>query len=547
MGKITINEIHKSLFGYIQAVSDESLETKDKTIVGAINELIQNSNSNKTELNNLINEISNGKQLIANAIGEPLSSDQTFQAMSTDINGLLSTFKANMMNNGVTVNSGDKFKALIDKIATLADNEGNKVQFATGFINTTANLVGTYTTWNWIKNSFTFDSPLDFTPTRIILSFPMLGLSQSIADKYYLDNYTVDSQMCYDENNTFHAYESNCNSSIALYITNISNTGFDLYATKYTENYPLACPEGIDWLAIGVGEEDTTLRDSLANILENKGVDVTEEDDMASLITKVDSIETGGGLDISIVESLPDTVTENKLCVIAPVTDGMIYVDRLDKDEAVSTYSFNTDDYFVRLVLSESTNTFVTTSTSGNVVEKYLIGGIYRYDGSGLVLADNIYKGSNGEWVQIFDVLLVFSNGLQNGTRIVNSESSSCKGYVSGGGTTLTLKYLSIGATDIAFKNSLDITDYNKLVLVVESTSFSTSSSSLISFDLYDSTDTYVNVGLDTTVGDINGWTKGQLIEIDVSSLSGPHYLRVNKQAVNINGTIVLSEIYFTK
>jgi hypothetical protein len=266
------------------------------------------------------------------------------------------------------------------------------------------------------------------------------------------------------------------------------------------------------WYAIGVGKEDTT-----------------------------------GGLDISIVESLPDTVTENKLCVIAPVTDGMIYVDRLDNDEAVSTYSFNTDDYFVRLVLSENTNTFVTTSTSGNVVEKYLVGGIYRYDGSGLVLADNIYKGSNGEWVQIFDVLLVFSNGLQNGTTIENSASSSCKGYVSGDGTTLILEYLSTGATNIAFKNSLDITDYNKLVLVVESTSFFTSDSSAISFDLYDSTDTHVNAGLDTTVGDIKGWTKGQLIEIDVSSLSGPHYLRVNKQAININGTIVLSEIYFTK
>ena len=42
--------------------------------------------------------------------------------------------------------------------------------------------------------------------------------------------------------------------------------------------------------AIGVGEEDTTLRDSLASILENKGVSVTPEDDIASLITKVDSM-----------------------------------------------------------------------------------------------------------------------------------------------------------------------------------------------------------------------------------------------------------------
>jgi hypothetical protein len=43
-----------------------------------------------------------------------------------------------------------------------------------------------------------------------------------------------------------------------------------------------------DWYAIGVGEEDTTLRDSLASILQEEGVSVSDEDDMASLIGKVD-------------------------------------------------------------------------------------------------------------------------------------------------------------------------------------------------------------------------------------------------------------------
>ena len=54
---------------------DNNLQTTDKTIVGAINELFQSAN--------------NGKELIASAIGEPLSSNQTFQAMSNDIDSLL--------------------------------------------------------------------------------------------------------------------------------------------------------------------------------------------------------------------------------------------------------------------------------------------------------------------------------------------------------------------------------------------------------------------------------------------------------------------------
>jgi alpha-tubulin suppressor-like RCC1 family protein len=54
MGKITINELSNSLKDYIkdkQDITDNSLETNNKTIVGAINELVQNSiqNSNKIE------------------------------------------------------------------------------------------------------------------------------------------------------------------------------------------------------------------------------------------------------------------------------------------------------------------------------------------------------------------------------------------------------------------------------------------------------------------------------------------------------------------
>jgi hypothetical protein len=77
-----------------------------------------------------------------------------------------------------------------------------------------------------------------------------------------------------------------------MYIGTVNNhftsEGLTLYAGKYTSDYALRAPEGIDWLAIGVGEEDTALRDSLASILQEEGVSVTEEDDMANLINKVD-------------------------------------------------------------------------------------------------------------------------------------------------------------------------------------------------------------------------------------------------------------------
>ena len=55
-----------------QDKTDESLLTESKDVIGAINELFQSAN--------------NGKELIANAIGEPLNAEDTFSAMSDKIN-----------------------------------------------------------------------------------------------------------------------------------------------------------------------------------------------------------------------------------------------------------------------------------------------------------------------------------------------------------------------------------------------------------------------------------------------------------------------------
>ena len=98
MGEIRKDNLHESLIEELKELAnidlsgkqdktDESLLTESNDVIGAINELFQSAN--------------NGKELIANAIGEPLDSNDTFSAMSTDINGLLSTFKTNMMNNGI--------------------------------------------------------------------------------------------------------------------------------------------------------------------------------------------------------------------------------------------------------------------------------------------------------------------------------------------------------------------------------------------------------------------------------------------------------------
>ena len=405
MGKITIDEMHNSLFDYAQAVSDENLMTENKTIVDAINEIY-------------------GKRLIADSIGEPLNNTDTFTKMSNDINNLLSTFKTNIMNAGIAVESGDKFKALIDKIQGLTEGEGNKgIQFVEGVINTVSESTKTFTATKIIgSNAGTEDLyyntiELDFEPyilftetivesyyleslkdTFVINNFynsfsdeltishiaqyqeslykayynlereenvyynPIINaLTAGVNDyvvketKYYAiglgekdnticdddkglrfaegvcDNITIGvntatnwheyifeqdfgfipSRIMFQSESTklfalnrdtrividshYHYSEDKCwymtayNSAQGLdnyrmYISNISSTGFSLFIKSDSSCFF----NSNTWYAIGVGEEDTTLRDSLASILEDEGVSVTEEDDMASLITKVD-------------------------------------------------------------------------------------------------------------------------------------------------------------------------------------------------------------------------------------------------------------------
>ena len=256
--KVTLDQLDNSAIEAMSSsVGDVSmLNTENKTIVGALAEIV-------------------GKKEIANAIGEPLAETDKFTEMSSEINGLLSTFKTNMMNAGVVVESGDKFKALIDKIATMAEEGGNKgMKFASGTCNislpATASAVNADIPYN-----------LDFTPTYVFLNCSSVGgnyIGYGCANMIVsniINNATITGD--YSSKATFtvrNITNEKCNLNISL--TNSTSENTTILATVNR------------WYAIGVGEEDTTLRDSLASILQGEGVTVTEEDDMASLISKVD-------------------------------------------------------------------------------------------------------------------------------------------------------------------------------------------------------------------------------------------------------------------
>jgi hypothetical protein len=299
--------------GKVEEMDLSGLLTESKDLVGAINELFQSAN--------------NGKELIANAIGEPLNAEDTFSAMSNDIHSLLSTFKTNMMNNGVMVESSDKFKQLIDKIVN--GNAGNqyidyilnapnyyKENFYENFskstkynamtvnlpsvtpkdtvnngclvINSGRSSTNSASVWS---NSvfYNLTNSVDLTnATKFLITakrtqgtqIAKFGLITSGPDANGALTFTKSINIA--TSGEFVTYEMDLSEVVGNHYIGLALHTHDM---RYIDPATIV---HVSQIAIEGIKETDVLRDSLASILQEEGVSVTEEDDMASLISKVD-------------------------------------------------------------------------------------------------------------------------------------------------------------------------------------------------------------------------------------------------------------------
>ena len=256
--KISKEQIDSGVKDHIMSfVGDISeLETDEKSdIISAVNSL-------------MVDRVDNAENMgkLANAIGEPVTANHSVDEVVEGLGEMLSTFKTNMMNSGVMVESNDKFKQLIDKIKGLTEGEGNKgIQFVTG--NCDTEII----TDQFGANTYYIKAELNFKPNIILIRNGLnVGFYNDFIDDTFFTTYTSNGT-------TFRS-----NYSATYKNGYVNETGFKLNTIN---NILFA---NSIFHAIGVGEEDTTLRDSLASILQEEGVNVTEEDDMASLISKTD-------------------------------------------------------------------------------------------------------------------------------------------------------------------------------------------------------------------------------------------------------------------
>ena len=424
MAKITIEELSGSLKEYLNGLGLTEAQVReliDRFEDEKIGDISQLSTSEKGSLVGAINELfqsaNNGKQLIASAIGEPVSADDTFSAMSSDINGLLSTFKTNMMNNGITVESGDKFKQLIDKIATLADNEGKAIQFASGEGNWTysdsfSNLMPN-TAYTEYEIELTIPIDIDFEPTYIFclgdFSFFTDLSSSNFAEQaknaLLMNGQEMTSKYLTDNSLTKYNISIKSFTSSEIKILNKGRTGQYLYSSKY-----YAKADNIyAWYAIGVGEEDTALRDSLASILQEEGVNVTEEDDMASLITKVDSEFTKDNNTInSLTNELAGKVTPAGTAVASDVLSGKTFINstgELITGTNISyTFSNDTNSNFMYLVYSRLSDVQISEWRSSSTISLYTFTAPFSGTICFSLYGSTYTNGNYGPYFYIYDV-----------------------------------------------------------------------------------------------------------------------------------------------
>jgi hypothetical protein len=187
------------------------------------------------------------------------------------------------MNSGVTVESGDKFKQLIEKIKGLTEGEGNKgIKYAES-----SGILPSMETNTYNHKPTIINTNLDFIPTVVFFTIDTIDYDGYYGEKIdWKLKLTMNSLVCNSEETRVRGFLDDMAYDCYFYLSDVTAESFTVYQQVSVGGDVTNIK--YSWYAIGVGEEDTTLRDSLADILENKGIDVTEEDDMASLISKVD-------------------------------------------------------------------------------------------------------------------------------------------------------------------------------------------------------------------------------------------------------------------
>ena len=453
-------------------MSISELNTNSKTVIGAINELFQSAN--------------NGKELIASAIGEPLSSNDTFSAMSDGINNLNSQFKSALMNNGVSIESDDKFKQMIDKLAALAEEgSGKGIQYASGYF---TGVLQNYDTGDCI----TFNIDCDFVPTVLFLRIAYVsGDGYSEIQNIFVSNlsrFTINPDPRISD-----GYTSTY--LIEAEITNLTNSSFDIHIINGSVGKTVV--QFTEYYAIGVGENNTS------------------------------------GLNIISATELPAKGVDNQICVITDKPVDLFTVSSNFNDKN------NTDTSYITLYLGNTATNDASEGTllsvsGGNVITNYYF--VKACQGEKRLAS---YYWSNNQWKKLTQSGIYFvENGVERNRDYFGGIPNGSAVKFNSNGLTLLYSYSS-PYKQVTTKNTINFSLYDKLDITIRNPDTSNSYYVCIGFASTDHFTSYGWYPTNSSDGNKPGYnnvtdayqeiqaTRGQTVSktIDISSWTGEGWL----------------------
>ena len=99
------------------SIADSTNKFKATNVEDALLENKASISKNAKEIENLKQSASNGKNIVATAIGSPLQASDTFATMGTKIDTLTENFRNNLASKGIECLPTDKLSVLVNKVS----------------------------------------------------------------------------------------------------------------------------------------------------------------------------------------------------------------------------------------------------------------------------------------------------------------------------------------------------------------------------------------------------------------------------------------------
>lgn len=515
-------------------------EQLDDNVIDMLSEDIGSNYSLRTEntktIASALNEI-HGKDIIANVVGDPLLSTDSYNDMGNKIRELTVKLKNKLLSNGISIAEYDKLNSLIEKIEALEGSKEGGYNLAKQVYN------GTKITANEIYDFKAVNIPInvDFTPVRIIMHSESLTIKDSPT---MIKHCVLDSAHSNSED-TAACFADETGSVFNSYISDITQESFKIYIECYSGT-PSGFTGNIEFTIIGdYSELEKALIDTLKKILINKGVTVTGNETLSELILKIDEIKSGSSIEIISATKLPTTGTDNQICVI---TDNPV-------DNFVTTSNFNdtstASNDSITLYLGNTASSDMTEGTllevnQGNLISKYYF--VKACQGENRL---DSYYWLNNQWNRLTQSgIYLVENKVERNNKYFGGIPDGPGAEFNSNGLTLLYSY-STPRRNVTTKNTINFSLYNKLDITVRNPD--TSNSYLVCVG-YASTDHFASQGWyptnDTGQTDYNNATdaykqiqvtRGQTVSqtIDISSWTGMGWLFL----ATYNGT---TELYIT-